>query len=741
MTAEQQNILRLAALFHDAGKSEGRWQERKSGPHALGEQLRADLERVIADKDLFPEPPTEREVKVAIEIVKEHHTRSTQSTGDVEIILDILKVADNLASSQMVSAWQIDELWKRFQPDRVPVAVTADEHPISYRTLALMDMAVESRNGRVVVTNPLQSLYLIPASTDLNSLKKEATEEVIEMLWQEAGRTKLFRALSSSSSDHPVVDKRMLWADLASGGRRACEELIQEVQQISNQIDRAVRHGREQVDRDRAWLPPMKLIYRLSNDQGSDKLLGTNIPLSEARSGKRYPSSADAARIGRELGMKNPEEFASWAINVLRQEMNEPPESEHMKLDILTWSDDEVNASKKAREAYDYYKNRLWSSPAPTQWSDRPLMRSTSNYCFSCKTRPPARKAPVSPGGYFRIDTWTSSVSKKGPVQVCELCFLARAHILEVSEPSAFHVQLTPPFNQGRHDWRQLIGDALGDSGRIPGLDRIHGQEVNSHRVVIPLVGAYTPGSALELAFKRNEQGNSIIDVLFLNGLAATISSGPSHVGGAMLSGMGIVITPKDWMRSGSLLQLLVETNPRKEPSAAEMWRAANSPYGYGTQLAIRQRNGMFKSKSAAEKVTQVLSQVMNMGEDKNVFDRAASIPLLTRDHEERFKSSESVLRRMEDVVRRAAKRPEDVGADEREIVEVIAQVGKKQLRSRILKNQREWNLSNGQMAELDEALRSIAARLWSLRGNHTSRMDFINACVMRMAYSEKEGP
>ena len=99
------------------------------------------------------------------------------------------------------------------------------------------------------------------------------------------------------------------------------------------------------------------------------------------------------------------------------------------------------------------------------------------------------------------------------------------------------------------------------------------------------------------------------------------------------------------------------------------------------------------------------------------------------------------MLRRMEAIVRRAAKTPREYGKSDEEIVELIAQAGKKQLRTRIQKESEggEWLISDEQLSKVDGALRKLAGRLWELRNEHVSRSDFINACIMAMAYKPKE--
>jgi len=70
-----------------------------------------------------------------------------------------------------------------------------------------------------------------------------------------------------------------------------------------------------------------------------------------------------------------------------------------------------------------------------------------------------------------------------------------------------------------------------------------------------------------------------------------------------------------------------------------------------------------------------------------------------------------------------------------------VAELGKKQLRSRIQKTakDRTWRVSSERLAEVDDALRSLGAELWRLKDHHTARQDFINAVIMAIAYSPRE--
>ncbi len=744
LTEEGSSILRLTALLHDAGKTRESWQTRGKGRHSLRDKEEEVIREVLTNPELFTELPNERELEIVLDLITEHHVRKTDSYCDVERIMTIVKIADTLASAETISARHIDELTALFQPEWLPVVLTAEEHPISYFTLSLADELVSQRGGRLIVTNPLQSLYFLPSGIDIDMFEDQIIEMVESKLRVKAESSSLFRSLGSRASTHPVVDEFLLWIDLGLGGGKSLDELRKEIQRIRDSIGRSAQKNRP-VDSNRAWYPPIKLLYRISKDLGLRQLVGTDIPLSEVCT-RRYPDFSDARRIGERIGAKNPESLAEIAVEILRREFPRPDSPGNTNLDILTWSNRETNAGKQARESYEYYKQFLWSSPIPTSWSSRPLRRNTKDYCFSCKTRPPMKKAPVS--HYFKTDTWTSSVSEKGPVQVCELCFLARAHVLELSEPCTFHVQFTPPYNQARLDWKNLLDTGLSTE-TAPLIDLRRWDYVNAHRVIVPLSCARTPGDALKEVFLRSGRKKSIADFVYENGLSAVVSSGPSHTGSSMLSGMGVEITPEEWEKFGRLMQLLVDTSPGGECAVRSLWlkinrsdkdSPMNSRYGYGTELAVRHRAGMFKSKERAKEVTEIMDDI-GKEEGQTIFDYVARIPLYTGDREDRFKSAESMLRRMEAIVRRASRQPDVYGGSEREIVELIAQVGKKQLRTRIEreKGEKEWRIRDEQLQSVDEALRQISKRLWALRGDHVARGDLINACIMRMAYRPKE--
>jgi hypothetical protein len=735
LTLQESKILRLAALFHDTGKVQDCWQEKGSGPHtpsdAETEMLEAALQNSALMGDFLPD---ESERAAIIQLIREHHTRKTVSSCDVDRLMTLLKTCDTLVSSTSISHTQVERIRELLQPTWVPLVLTAEEHPVSYYLLSACDVQAVEEGAKLLVTNPLQSLYLVPRKVDRGKFKVSVENAAAGLLEERMAASGYYVSIDTRSSKRPVTDEARFRRDLHNPGISSpLEEMLDVIRRRRKRLEADDAKGRN-VNWDQLWYGPAKLLLWASKSVKSNVVLGTNIHI-ESVVASRYPTFQESRRLGEELGATNPEDFAEIAIRKLRDHL--PPAKEtDLDLDVFMWSDQVVDARGLAEAAYNHYKRTQWNSARATSWSRRPLRRSTKAYCFSCKRRPPFDKAPTVPRSYLKIDTWTSSVAKKGPVRVCKLCHVAQAHVLPEREPARFSVQFTPPYNQARVDWPAIMAEGISPNQFDP-------EWVTSHRVLISLQGASSPSDALAAVFdarrgsaRRGGSFRTIGDFLFLNGLTAVVGAGPGHAGEKMISGMGIRISHDQWERFGAVMALLDEFRRREEFPSVSIWRElVGRENAWGTFLAkVHRRHRMTRDR--AQEVARVVDKLAAGTSLEQIRD----LPLWTHDREERFKSAESIFRRMEEVARQAARRQDEYGS-ESEIVEIIAQNGKKELRNRVMRarGQKNWPITGSSLCRVEKALRIAAREIWKTRDKALARKHWINAAVMTVAYKSVE--
>ena len=744
LTSSQKRVLLWAALLHDIGKGEKGWQNRKEGAHMISTSAESQVRDILKKTELVQGyAPNNEEIDLIVELIREHHTRKSLSYPDMELLLSILKLADTLVSADMIDYSLINEVRRFSSGYYKPIVLTAEEHPISPYALSLADQYVVTEvRGTLLITNSYQSMYLIKEDVDIEKFKRGVLNYVSKRINSENStglkKGSLFKKISSWVSEGPIRDKHAFFYAVHRMTNQVISEIRDNIKSTEQRLERRRDKGYV-VDEREVWFGPYRVLHH-ATQLYMDKpktLLGTNIDFGGSGIRKDSNYKSRPYEVAKELGCDTPYDFAIKVLELIKKSTVLQDENV-VDIDIFTWSDEEFNVSSKAMQAYQFYRN--------TQWNSKERIRNTDNYCFSCKRREAKRDAPTDPNNINKTDTWTSAAVKKGKVKVCELCFLTYAYILPRIESGRFNIIATPAYNQARIDWNAIFWGDL----KSPDFSNY---EIRSHRIVFPLRKsdrkmADSPndalmaaiGSTLEFEAGSKSEYLSYIDFLYRYGLLGTIGSGPQHPTPYVLSGMGIRIKAEEWERYGKMVRLLAKTSPQKTFPVVTSWnKLTKSKWGWGSLLAIRHKRGKI-NKFVTKEIEEWIKMVENEG-DKSVLKRARKIHLYTADRDERFKSAESILRRMEGASRRVEKGIKLLGIDEPEIVEHIAQIGKKQLRARVIKNSSDgkWEISNDALSEVDDALRAVASEIWRLRNNHALRQDFINAVTMVMAYSPRE--
>jgi len=735
LNAVERRVLGWAALLHDAGKGAPCWQERGRGPHTLDASFEGRIKEVLSNDAITSGfgPKSDDEMNLVLELIREHHTRRTLSDANVERILSILRIADNVVSAKRIDSGIVDSVARFLQPRWRPLVLTAEEHPVSYYALGEADIEAE-KDAVLLITNPLQSMYLLKEGQDPVEFKTRilATAER-RLSISHKGQPTLARIYSWISAG-PIRDVGVFLEKVHAEKDRVVEEIFKELDAREARIERHKKHG-EDIDERELWFGPFRILYHATRiiKPNARFLIGTSIEVESLKKPGSPTQEKDAAQeVAKRLGCGTPRKFAEYVIDLIRAN-TVAPQAASVTLDVLRWSDEPVDATALANRAYAHY--------VESQWNSRTRKRDTRNYCFSCKRRKATKPAP---SGRLPTDTWTSSVAEKGKVYVCDLCFTAQAWILPEKEPGKFHLDATPAYNLARVNWDRVFWEGLATPDFVP-------QRVSSHRILFQL-NAETPNEALvnalgyplEFQFGTSKEYRSYADLLFLHGLHGTVGAGPQHPGSLMLTGCGIHIDYSDWERYGAFMKMFKETHPQDVFPVNLYWskitsKLAHDQWSWGTLLALRHRRGALRKRHAG--IVEELIKMKSGESGTRVLESLRALPLHVADRDERFKSAESVFRRMERATMTASKHEDEYGEDDVEIVARIAELGKKQLRARIMKNSKsgKWNVSDERLAGIDEALRAMAREMWRLRDRHSARGDFINAAIMTLAYNPRK--
>lgn len=726
----ERRILRWAALLHDAGKSIESWAKRGYGPHIPTEDIRKKLMGLLEDDELTMgyAPSGEDEKEIIIELITEHHTRKKLSNVDTERIMKIVKLADKITSKTRIDTALVNEVHAFLQPSYRPVVLSAEEHPISYYALSCADIQAEKNGAKILLTNKLQSLYLVKETVDINDFKQKVITAVKAELSQLSEGSNTLSRIYTWVSAGPIKDLDAFLRRLHSNKEKIREEMIEALKSKERQLAKNIKKGLAADERE-LWFGPIRLLLDMSKRAKSATLLGTDITLKSLKSpGSPVPNKEIAQKVAERMGCSDPYEFIDKVLDLIEENTSSPQET-YLVLDIFHWNDETLDITGVAKDAYLHYRN--------TQWNSKSRKRMINKYCFSCKRRPPTREAPTI---NVPTDTWTSSIAEKRKVYVCDLCYTAQAYILPKIAKGRFHIDATPAYNQARIDWEFIFWDGLVS-------DQFRPSWVSSHYVVLDL-RADTPNNAIvnalgysiEFEHGTSKEYRSFADLLYLQGLHGTIGSGPQHPGKNMLTGCGIRIDFGDWEKYGSAMKMLSKTHPQKVFPAHQIWRKLTQPgWAWGTLLTIRHRRG--KIKGYHIKDVQELIKMKSVEEDGTILEEVRKIPLHVANRDERFKTAETVFRRMDRATKTAAKHTVEYGSTDAEIIQRIAELGKKQLRARIIKNSKSgsWMISDERLAEVEDALTDVAKELWRLRNSHNARNDFINAAIMALAYNPKK--
>lgn len=744
-------ILLWSSLLHDSGKESDSWQDKGHGPHPLSDDETTRL-TVIFEKygDTFAEVAsgtesnrkiqmklTEDEVEVVIEFITEHHTSHTLSNADKERIGNLLRTADNLVSATVMDNGTIDIVAHLLQPDYIPLILTAEDHPISYKALALADDYAEDSGVRILLVNRLQSLYLLPAGKDVKTFKKEVMDKVTRLIGVETSgdSNSVINKICSPKPGNRIKDGDMerfltvLHQDISGIHKRIQEE-------YSGLQKRLPRNNEEKkLDIEyKMWAGPLLLLYDATKmlNKKAETLLDSNIRMSDVKNATLSKKGEIAKNHAQALGKSISIDYALKVLEIIRDSTNPPQIGDTVKLDVFRWSDDDMDITSIARQSYEYYKDNLWN--------DRTHKRNVKKYCFSCKTREPTREAPKT---FMKTNTWTSANVGKDKVWVCDLCYLAQKYFIPQEERGIFHADATPAYNHVRVDWKNVFWQGEDVSGQ-------RASKKSSHEIVFSLSGE-TPNEAIteclgytaEYKISASKEYPSIVDFLYMNGLNGTVGAGPSNPESHMFTGFGITINYNDWRDFGGAMRLLNGTVTSKGVfPAASIWRKlVNEEWGWGSLFAGRLRNEGIAKKLGTTQNMKILSNFIKIRcnrSDPKMIEEIRNIPLLERDRNKRFSSAERIIRQMERVTLTAAKHPDGYGKDEKEIKETIAGIGLKRLRAENIKaSGRDWVVSDNDLVKLQDSLSWVADRLWSLRDSHSTRRDFVNALIVAVAYSQ----
>ncbi|MBU4032736.1 MAG: HD domain-containing protein [Candidatus Thermoplasmatota archaeon] len=730
----EKRVLCWASLLHDAGKGTESWGNRGHGPHTPDENVRNKIIEIFNNEYLTSSyaPISDEEKNLIIELITEHHTRKTLSNVDVERIMKIIKLADKITSKTRIDSSLVNEVAAFLQPNYKPIVLSAEDHPASYYALSIADIEAEKDNRAVLLlTNKLQSLYLIQESINIEAFKDRINKTVTTELSLSHEGSETLKRVYSWVSELPIRDQDSFFIRIHTDKSRILEEIDKSLKNREKQLSNNKKKGLP-VDERELWFGPFRILLDVTKrvQPTNNNLLGTTVPLTSIdHPGSPVPDKEIAITVAKNIGATDPNDYIAKVIELIINNTSPPQQSISLNLDIFHWSDDILDATATSKIAYEHYRK--------TQWNSKYKKRSVNNYCFSCKRRNPTRDAPT---GNLPTDTWTSSVADKNKIQVCDLCFTAQAYILPRLVKGKFHVDATPAYNQARIDWENIFWQGLVTQEFIPSW-------VSSHYVILDL-HADTPNKALvntlgytlEFEHETTKEYRSYADLLFMHGLHGTISAGPQHPGKSMLTGCGMRIDFSDWEKYGGIMKMLSKTHPQKVFPANQVWqKLTRNDWGWGTLLAIRHR----RDKIKAYHITDI-QELINMKSTENegtLLERIRTIPLLVENRDERFKAAEGIFRRMDRATRTAAKHSSEYGTDDSEIIQRISELGKKQLRARIMKNSitGTWTVSDERLAEVEKALTEIAKELWKLRNNHMARNDFINAAIMAIAYNPRK--
>ena len=727
----EKRILKWASLLHDAGKGTDAWEIRGHGPHTPDEIMRNRINELLENPELTMgyEPTSQEEKDIIIELITEHHTRKTLSKINTERIMKIVKLADKITSRTRIDYTLANEIYAFIQPSYKPLVLTAEDHPISYYALSIADTQAEINGAMILLTNKLQSLYLVKESIDINIFKQKIVNMVANNLsLSHEGRDTLSRIYSWISA-LPIQDYDTFINRLHSNKEQIREEMEKSLESKEKQLAKNIKKGLPS-DEGELWFGPFRLLLDVSKKQNSTTLIGTNITLdSFKKPGSPMPDKEIASNVAASLESSDPHHFIEIVLDLILKNTVSTIKPSSLVLDIFHWNDEVLDVTNLAKEAYGHYR--------ATQWNSKSQKRKIDKYCFSCKRRPPTRPAPT---GNVPTNTWTSSVAEKSKIYVCDLCYTTQAYILPRIAKGKFHIDATPAYNQARIDWNDIFWQGLVS-------DQFMGSWVSSHHVLLDL-RANTPNNAIvnalgysiEFQHGTSKEYRSFADMLYLHGLHGTISSGPQHPGKFMLTGCGLRINFAEWGKYGNIMKMLRDTHPYKVFPAHQIWqKLTQTGWAWGTLLTIRHRRESIKGYHVKD--IQELINMKSAEKNGTILDKVRSIPLHIADRDERFKTAEAVFRRMDRVTRTAAKHTIEYGSKDDEVIQRIAEIGKKHLRSRIIKNSKSgsWVVSDERLLEVEVALTEMAKELWNLRNNHMARNDFINAAIMAIAYNPKK--
>ena len=731
LTDEERGVLLWSALLHDSGKAEECWQEKGSGPHPLTTESESII-RGLIEKETGPlvKIQSTEDINIILELIREHHTRKSLSNGDTERVLSILKLADTIVSASTINLDITDSLKRRVQGYYKVIVLSAEEHPMGYVALSMADVAAKEQKGAIILlTNRLQSLYLLPATLDLNEFKYNIIEKIEDRINMAEERGRL---LTNSGNPRyaPVPD-----SDYDSFLRRIHKDkgrIIEEMQSILTREEKKVssRNRRDRTaaeSEDALFSVPVRLLRQVVKKENLKKFTDATLPTELL--------DASPREVADQLGVKDPVDLIKKVADLIVSN-TDIPSMEHIAVDVLRWSDDRIDASAISGVSYEYYRQRMWNS--------RDRRRTEDKYCFSCKRRPPIKEAPSI--SYLPTDTWSSSLVGKKKVMVCRLCYIAQKYFLPYtvgmgdsaeSPYKKFRLDATPAYNHMRLKWP----DVLSRGWKVEDWKRA---EMSSHQIVFPL-SAETPNEAMVEVLEENRDLSgeypSYADFLYKNGLCGTIGAGPQNPGRFMLQEGGTRIEFKEWENYGRALRMLVDTNPQKVFPAAYTLGKLTDEWGWGSLLVSRYRNDRAKKKINAPKNREIVSELIKMkssGGNNKMMNEVRNLPLWSGDRDKRFSSAERILRRMDRVTITAAKHEKDLARDERDIVEEIAQNGMKQLRSEVFKNskKKEWPIRDEKLQEVEKSLFWIGEQLWSMKDSYRARGDFVNGVIMAIAYN-----
>ena len=737
----ESRVLLWSALLHDSGKSADCWQESGHGPHVPEGSLKEKIRDVLRNDKMTKEmaPASDDEIETIIELITEHHTRHTLSSADVERLLAVLKLADSIVSSTRVDSEILDRVKRFLQPKYIPIVLTAEDHPVSYSALAFADKSAEKNRAIVLLTNKLQSMYLLPEGIDPAEFEENVIKGVKESIFNSGGDSAVLSNIYRWTSTGPIRDKDInrFLAKVHDNREGIIKEIFTELQDRKKSLERMKSKGKSPDERI-VWFGPFRLLLHATQlvDQKEEKLMGTDILIGSLKKSKSpTPEKDSAKKVADAIGAASPEDYVEQVVDIIAKNTAKPFSTETADIDVLHWSDEILDTSALADKAYKYYKNKLWNNETHR--------RNSAKYCFSCKRRSPTRDAPNS--DYLPTNTWTSSNVEKKKIRVCELCYIAQKYLLPRTEHGRFHLDFTPAYNQARVEWNDVFWQGLQTPDWWPNF-------VSSHQVVFSLKGN-TPNEALAEALgftlkyqtEASEEYKSFADLLFKNGLSGTVGSGPQYPQQVMLTGCGIRVGFSDWEIYGEAIKMLANTHPQDVFPVNYAWRKlTKEQWGWGTLLASRHRKEETRRKINQYPYLQVVQEIIKMksdGSDNEMLEKVSELPLWVADKDKRFSSAEKIFRRMERVTLAAARHREKYGENEKEIVDIATYVGMKQLRSAIIKNSedKKWEISDERLKSVEESLRSVAEKLWVLRNDHGARSDFINAAIMAVAYNARK--